>query len=105
MATRTDIILDADGDFPEANNTPISYSDRQHVADAFMSHSGWWKENPTYGISIQKYLKSRSSSLIILNKIAREQLNKDGYYLGSVPFNLNLSTNTLSLYMNNITRI
>lgn len=105
MAVRTDIILDADGDFPEANNTPISYSDRQHVSDAFYSFAGWWKESPTYGIGIQKYLKSRESSLLTLNRVAIEQLRKDKYNLGSVPFSMNLSTGTLSLYMNNITRI
>lgn len=103
MAVRTDIILDADGDFPIANNTPIGYSDRQHVADNFVSMIGWWKQFPTNGIGIAKYLKSSGNALLELKRVVRIQLNADGYSIGTQPYTI--VNNTLIINPQDISRI
>lgn len=92
MAYRTDIILEGSdystADFPSDNNTPIGYSDRQHVGDAFISLPGWWKQSPTIGIGIQRFLKSSGNALLTLNKIVRVQLNNDGYNIGRQSYDI-----------------
>ena len=105
MALRTDIILDGSeyttADFPEANNTPIGYSDRQHVGDNFISLPGWWKQSPTSGIGIQLYLKSSGNTLLSLNRTVPMQLVKDRYKAGNTPYTI--VNNTLTINPNDIT--
>ena len=90
MAYRTDIILEGEdyvtADFPSDNNTPIGYSDRQHIGDNFASFAGWWKENPTFGIGTMKYLKSSGNTLLEFKKVVRVQLANDRYNAGIAPY-------------------
>lgn len=89
---RTDIILEGNdyttADFPSSNNTPIGISDMQHIADNFLSEKGEWKQYPTMGIGITKYLKSSGNALLILKKEVKYNLSNDGYTSDTQPYSL-----------------
>ena len=60
------------------NDVTFVESDTQHIADCINSYAGWWKENPTAGVGITQYLKSRQNGQT-LARISKLQLTADGY--------------------------
>jgi hypothetical protein len=68
-----DLYVDAStGDFA------ITQSDTQHVQDIINSWAGWWKEFPTLGVGIKRYL-GRSGGVQLTKRAIRIHLKSDGY--------------------------
>jgi len=78
MAARHDLQLN-DNDIVVSNNDLVLVeSDTQHVIDTINASQGWWKENPTDGVSIFRYLKGRGVQQE-LSRTMKLQLISDGY--------------------------
>lgn len=56
----------------------ITESDTQHVQDIINSFVGWWKEFPTIGVGIKKYLGA-SGGVQVVKRAIKIQLKSDGY--------------------------
>ena len=56
----------------------ITESDTQHVQDIVNSFVGWWKEFPTIGVGIKKYLGA-SGGVQVVKRAIKIQLKSDGY--------------------------
>jgi hypothetical protein len=68
-----DLYIDVNtGDFSIGN------SDTQHVQDIINSFVGWWKEYPTLGVGIKKYL-GRSGGVQLTKRAIKIHLKSDGY--------------------------
>jgi hypothetical protein len=68
-----DVYIDATtGDFD------IHDSDPQHVQDIINSWAGWWKEFPTIGVGIKRYL-GRSGGIQLVKRSIKIHLKSDGY--------------------------
>lgn len=81
MANVKDIKLDSNQDlFVDTNTGDFAFaeSDTQHVRDILESYAGWWKEFPTLGVGVKRYLGS-SASLQQLKRTIRIHLRSDGY--------------------------
>jgi hypothetical protein len=81
MANVKDIKLDSDQDLfidPNTGDFAFADSDTQHVKDILNSYAGWWKETPTLGVGVKRYLGS-SSSLQQLKRSIKIHLKTDGY--------------------------
>jgi hypothetical protein len=78
MANRFDIQLN-DNDIVISNSDLILVeSDDQHIVDTINAAPGWWKENPSDGVSIMSYLKGRDIQQE-LERSMKIQLQSDGY--------------------------
>lgn len=86
MAARTDLLLDSDGDLPIdfVGLMPIGYSDKQHIKDNFQSFPGEWKQFPTSGIGVGRYLKASGAAILTLKNNARQGLQSDGYKVANM---------------------
>ena len=78
MAIRYDLGLNNNDLTISNNDVTFVESDTQHIADCINSNAGWWKENPTAGVNIMAYLKSRTNGQD-LARVAKIQLTSDGY--------------------------
>ena len=68
-----DLFIDANfGDFS------IGESDAQHVQDILNSYAGWWKESPTLGVGLKKYL-GKSGGIQDIKRLINIHLKSDGY--------------------------
>ena len=68
-----DLFIDSNtGDFA------IALSDTQHVQDIINSWAGWWKEFPTLGVGIKRYL-GRSGGVQLTKRAIKIHLKSDGY--------------------------
>ena len=77
MENRIDIQLD-DNDLLILNDDLVLVeSDDQHIADTINAAPGWWKETPTEGVGIMKYLKGKNSQE--LSRAIQINLKADGY--------------------------
>ena len=77
MENRIDIKLD-DNDLLILNDDLVLVeSDDQHIADTINAAPGWWKETPTEGVGIMKYLKGKNSQE--LSRAIQINLKADGY--------------------------
>tara|TARA_R110002153_G_scaffold260539_1_gene420598 strand:+ start:83 stop:385 length:303 start_codon:yes stop_codon:yes gene_type:complete len=56
----------------------ITDSDTQHVQDIINSFANWWKEFPTIGVGIKKYLGA-SGGVQVVKRAIKIQLKSDGY--------------------------
>ena len=56
----------------------ITNSDPQHVQDIINSFANWWKEFPTIGVGIKKYLGA-SGGVQVVKRAIKIQLKSDGY--------------------------
>jgi hypothetical protein len=56
----------------------IHESDTQHVQDIINSWAGWWKEFPTLGVGIKRYL-GRSGGVQLTKRAIKIHLKSDGY--------------------------
>jgi hypothetical protein len=93
MANRQDIqllnndliIQNLDGVYGNTHAQNISYnmdlvydnSDGQHIIDTINAFAGWWKENFTDGVGLQRYLKSNNTQE--LTRKITLCLQADGY--------------------------
>ena len=81
MAKATDIKLTETQDLfidPNTGDFAIAESDPQHVRDILNSYAGWWKETPTLGVGVQRYLGS-SGGIQRLKRDIIIQMRADGY--------------------------
>ena len=78
MANRTDIKLIDNDLIITDNDLVLVDSDDQHIADTINGAPGWWKENPSDGVGIMKYLKGRSVQQELSRSI-QLNLQSDGY--------------------------
>lgn len=68
-----DLFIDSTiGDFA------IGDSDTQHVQDIINAWAGWWKEFPTLGVGIKRYLGA-SGGVQVVKRAIKIQLKGDGY--------------------------
>jgi hypothetical protein len=68
-----DLAIDATtGDFLLADSDP------QHVQDIINSYAGWWKEFPTLGVGVKRFLGA-SGGVQVVKRAIKIQLNSDGY--------------------------
>lgn len=87
MAIRYDIALKYDGDLPiGAKLMGTAPSDLQHQKDMFSSFAGEWKQFPSNGVGIARYLKSSGNDLLTIEKKGRQALKADGYTAGKMKF-------------------
>jgi len=78
MASRFDILLN-DNDVVVTNNDVVLVeSDDQHIADTINACPGWWKENPTDGVGVLRYLKGKNIQQELAKNI-KLQLKADNY--------------------------
>lgn len=78
MESRIDMKL-VDNDLVILNDDLVLVeSDDQHIADTINAAPGWWKETPTEGVGIMKYLKGRSNQQE-LSRAIQINLKADGY--------------------------
>jgi len=56
----------------------ITDSDTQHVQDIINSFANWWKEFPTIGVGIKKYLGA-TGGVQVVKRAIKIQLKSDGY--------------------------
>lgn len=78
MASRIDLKLFENDLVVFNDDFQLVESDEQHIADTINAAPGWWKENPTDGVGIMKFLKGKN----VQQEAARAiQLNlqSDGY--------------------------
>ena len=61
----------------------IGESDAQHVQDIINSYAGWWKEFPTLGVGIKKYLGT-PGGIQVLKRAVKIHLRSDGYRVDSI---------------------
>jgi hypothetical protein len=81
MANRFDIQLNNnDMIIDEANGGDflLTESDDQHIIDTINMCPGWSKENPSDGVAILTYIKSRNKQQL-LSKNIKLQLQSDNY--------------------------
>ena len=93
MAARYDLQLTASGDLDLAAATlGLQPSDLQHQKDMFSSFPGEWKQFPNNGLGLARYLKTGNPRKInTLKNQARQQLQADGYDVGSMQIVFNNS--------------
>lgn len=73
-----DLFVDANlGDFS------IGESDAQHVQDILNSYAGWWKQTPTLGVGIKRYL-GKSGGIQDVKRQIIVHLKSDGYRTDNV---------------------
>tara|TARA_R110000796_G_scaffold73842_5_gene165889 strand:- start:4635 stop:4934 length:300 start_codon:yes stop_codon:yes gene_type:complete len=56
----------------------IGDSDAQHVQDIINSWAGWWKEFPTLGVGVKRYL-GKSGGVQVIKRAIKIHLKSDGY--------------------------
>ena len=78
MATRIDLKLYENDLVVFNDDFQLVESDEQHIADTINANPGWWKENPTDGVGIMKYLKGRNIQQTASRAI-QLNLQSDGY--------------------------
>lgn len=81
-----DIKLDSDGDLfidPLTGDFAIADSDKQHIIDILNAFPGWWKEFPSVGVGMQKYIDSSGKQQEIERAI-KLQLQADGYQVDTI---------------------
>ena len=76
----TDLKLENNDFFidPVKGDFLIIDSDTQHVQDIINSFAGWWKEFPTIGVGIKKYLGA-TGGVQVVKRAIKIQLKSDGY--------------------------
>ena len=76
----TDLKLENNDFFidPVKGDFLITNSDTQHVQDIINSFAGWWKEFPTIGVGIKKYLGA-TGGVQVVKRAIKIQLKSDGY--------------------------
>jgi hypothetical protein len=77
---RTDILLDENNSILCRDGDIVcGESDQQHVQLLVSSNKGDFKESPTVGAGIIKYVKAAESRLKEMRRDIKVQLNNDGY--------------------------
>lgn len=81
MASRYDIAIDENGDTLINSSGDIDYvpSDEDHIIDTLNASPGWWKEYPLDGVNVINYSAASSTSLQLLARKIKVELNSDGY--------------------------
>jgi len=79
MAARTDFATDDKAQLIFKNgDLTIGFSDEQHIQDTINAIPGYWKEFPTDGVAVIKYINSPGGGQLLSRKI-KVELENDGY--------------------------
>ena len=86
---RTDILLDENNDLVVLNSDfTMGESDSQHIIDTINAEKGTWKETPSTGVGVRKYVKGRGVELILSREI-KLHLENDNYNSSPIISNTN----------------
>lgn len=85
MALRYDEALDENGDtlIDDTGDIDFAPSDEDHIIDTINAAPGWWKEYPADGVDIMQYSAASSTSLSLLARKIKVELNSDGYQVAN----------------------
>jgi hypothetical protein len=73
-----DLYIDGNiGDFA------IGESDPQHVQDILNSYAGWWKQFPTLGVGLKRFL-GKSGGIQLVKREIGVHLKADGYRVDNI---------------------
>lgn len=79
MPAAYDYLLDENGDLLfKDGDLVVGPSDHQHIQDTINAEPGWWKEFPTDGVGIRRYLGSSGKQQEVQKKV-KIHLRNDGY--------------------------
>lgn len=79
MTEVTDILIGDDNDLIfDGGDIKIGASDKQSMRSTINAWPGWWKEFPSVGVGISKYLNSSGKNQEIQRNI-KLQLESDGF--------------------------
>ena len=83
--TSKDLVLIDNALFIDTNKGDfiIGDSDAQHVQDIINAYSGWWKEFPTLGVGIKKFLGA-PGGVQVLKRSVKIHLRSDGYRVDTI---------------------
>lgn len=85
MPKAYDYLLDENGDLLfKDGDLVVGESDEQHIKDTLNAEPGWWKQYPTDGVGIRRYLGAPSGRQR-LQKDIKIHLQRDGYVFVSPP--------------------
>jgi hypothetical protein len=88
MARATDLLYGSDGDLLIVNGDfVIGESEEQHMEDIILAAPGEFRQYPTLGVGISRYLKGPDPNLDRLKAAIIENLKLDGYTNISVALN------------------
>ena len=68
---------------PHTGDFFIEDSDAQHVQDILNSWANWWKEFPTLGVGVKKYLGT-PGGVQVLKRAIKIHLGGDGYRVDNI---------------------
>jgi len=93
MATDKDFKTATSGDLEiSGGDLEIFESDTQHIADIVISAAGEWKEYPTLGVGLEKYINASVSQQTLRNEVTA-QLTTDSFRNIDVQFENNNDMN------------
>lgn len=79
-STRTDFLLDDTGDLLiENGDFAIGLSDEQHVSDIVSANKGDYRQFPTVGADLSKFLNKQDNNISQLKRDIQVNLEADGY--------------------------
>lgn len=83
-----DLLLDENGDIQFDANGELVYgeAEQQDVELILATRPGDWKEHPTTGVDIQRFVKSREAQATIAREITI-QISDDGFKVSKVKVN------------------
>lgn len=68
---------------PTTGDFLIGESDGQHVQDIINSWAGWWKEFPTLGVGVKRFL-GRPGGVQVVKRAIKIHLKSDGYRVDNI---------------------
>lgn len=87
-STRKDFLYDDDGDLLiENGDFAIGLSDDQNVQDILSANKGDYRQYPTVGVELIKFLKKQDNDFAKLKREITVNLESDGYRVADLAFN------------------
>lgn len=77
LTNEDELLISDSGDFV------INESDTQHTKDIINSFAGWWKEFPTLGVGVFRFLNASGGYQRLVREI-KIHLTADGYRVDSI---------------------
>jgi hypothetical protein len=84
-STRTDFLNDDDGDMLINDGDFVSgLSDDKHVSDILSANKGFYRQYPTLGAGILRFLKKQDNNLAEMKREIQVNLQSDGYKINDL---------------------
>ena len=97
MAAAKDFIQSSDNDILiDLGDFIVDFSDQQHILDIVYAAPNWYKEYPSCGVNIQKFLSGNGSdgkNKENLTRVMQLQLQADGYNNTNSTFKIDYENN------------